>query len=67
MWGPWREEPPSETVLMFCKLCLGSGNICVLCVSVAAGSLTLSPNPAVGAFGACEVERCVLVAANSEI
>jgi hypothetical protein len=42
MCGPWRAELPSETVLMFCKLCWGSGNICVLCVSVAVGSLGVS-------------------------
>ena len=42
MCAPWRAELPSETVLMFCKLCWGSGNICVLCVSVAVGSLCVS-------------------------
>jgi len=42
MWGPWRAEPPSETVVMFCKLCWGSGNICVLCVWVADGGLGMS-------------------------
>ena len=42
MCAPWRAELPSETVLMFCKLCWGSGNICVLCVSVAVGSLGVS-------------------------
>ena len=44
MWGPWRAVPPSETVLTFCRLCWGCGIICVLCVSVTAGSLGVSPN-----------------------
>ena len=44
MWGSWRSEPPSETLLMFCKLCWGSENIGLLCVSVTAGSLGFSPN-----------------------
>ena len=43
MWGPWRAEPPSETVLIFCKLCW-SGNICMLSVSAAAGSMGVSSN-----------------------
>ena len=38
MCSPWRAELPSETVLMFCRLCWGCGNIWLLCVSVAAGS-----------------------------
>ena len=44
LWVSRRAEALSETVLKFCKLCRGSGNICVLCVLVAAGSLVVSPN-----------------------
>jgi membrane associated rhomboid family serine protease len=67
MWGPWRAELLSETVLMFCNLCSGSGNICGCVFQLQLGAA------AFGAFGACarymtycEVERGVLAAAKCE-
>ena len=43
MWGPWRAELPSETVLMICKLCWGSGNICGCVFQLQLGAWVFHP------------------------